>query len=169
MSMIGRSAALFVSGLAAAVATASPAVAGVEHTITPFELHLDAQPQLTEVCGYPVAFDLSGSWSAVTFTDAQGEVTKETRNYRFSAVFTANGVSVRGWSHGPEITEWRPDGTATVSVMGVVGRHLPGGGNVLQHAGRMVVELDASGEPVGTPVMSGVFDSPELVCAAFDR
>ena len=52
--------------------------------------------------------------------------------------------------------------------MGVVGRHLPGGGNVLQHAGRMVIELDASGEPVGDPVMAGVFDSPELVCAAFE-
>lgn len=104
----------------------------------------------------------------VTFTDAQGEVTREIRNYRFAALLTANGVTVRGWSNGPEITEWHPDGTATRSVMGVVGRHLPRGGNVLQHAGRMVVELDASGDPVGDPVMSGVFDSPELVCAAFE-
>lgn len=150
MSTIGTSATLMASALAAVVVTASPAVAAVEHTITPFELHLDAQPQLTEVCGYPVAFDLSGSWSVVTFTDAQGEVTREIRNYRFAALLTANGVTVRGWSNGPEITEWHPDGTATRSVMGVVGRHLPRGGNVLQHAGRMVVELDASGDPWAT-------------------
>ena len=52
--------------------------------------------------------------------------------------------------------------------MGVVSRQLPGRGTVMQHAGRMVVQDDATGELLGEPVLHGQFDEASEVCQAFE-
>lgn len=94
---------------------------------------------------------------------------KEIRNYRFEAEISANGVTIRGRLRGPEITQGAEDGSFTVTVLGMVSRQIPGSGTVMQHAGRVVTEFDATSEPVGDPSFtSGQAEDPAEVCAAFE-
>ena len=159
-------AALGVAGTL--LASAAPTYAAT-HSVETFSFFTPAQGQLSAVCGYPVSMQLDGSWNTVTFTDAAGTVVKQRRNFRFTAAFSANGRTIVGRSRGPEVVEYHPDGTSTMTVMGVVSRQVKGAGTVMQHAGRTVTELDATGEQVGDPTfMAGQFEDPSEVCAAFE-
>lgn len=168
MNRVALMALTAAGGALVALGQPAPALAGGQHHTETMSFHTDAQRQLTEACGFPVAMTLDGTWNVVTFTDDSGRTTKEIRNYRFRAVFSANGVSVRGQSSGPEVLEVHEDGSSTVTVMGVVSRQVRGGGTVMQHAGRMVTEFDAAGQQVGEPLERGQFDDAEEVCSAFE-
>lgn len=167
MTRIKTLALTVAGGTLVVLGHAAPAVAGGQHHTESFSFHTDAQRQLTEACGFPVAMSLDGTWNVVTLTDDSGRTTKEIRNYRFRATFSANGVTVRGQSSGPEVLEVHEDGSSTVTVMGVVSRQVRGEGTVMQHAGRTVTQFDAAGEQVGEPVVFGQLEDAREVCSAF--
>ena len=168
MTTSASSTAIAAGALALLLGAAVPPAAGATHAVESFTFSTAAQAQLTEACGYPVAMSLAGTWNVVAVTGAEGELVKEIRNFRFTADLSAHGVTITGRARGPEILEVHEDGTTTVSVMGVVSRQLPGQGTVMQHAGRMVVQYDAQGEPIGEPVLAGQFDEASEVCQAFE-
>lgn len=168
MNKLGAAASTAVLAVAVASGTIAPAQAAT-HSVERFSFSTPQQGQLSTVCGYPVAMQLDGSWNIVTFTDPDGDVVKQRRNFRFTASFSANGVTIVGRSHGPEVVEHHEDGTSTMTVMGVVSRQVRGQGTVMQHAGRLVVELDENGDEIGDPTFAaGQFDDASEVCAAFE-
>jgi hypothetical protein len=167
MNKLGAAAAAAAT-IALTSSVPAPASAAT-HSVETFSFSTPAQVQLSEVCGYPVAFRLDGSWNIVTFTDSEGDVLKQRRNYRFTATISANGVSITGRTRGPEVVEYHEDGTSTMTVMNVVSRQIPGLGTVMQQAGRVVVELDENGDQIGDATFeAGQFDDPSEVCAAFE-
>ncbi|WP_377641813.1 hypothetical protein [Oryzobacter terrae] len=139
------------TGLAAAalaagsVLTAAPAQAGTPtHTVETRDFV--ATQHLLDTCGFPVSLHVRGTFNVVSFTDDEGTLTKEIRNYRFRGTLTANGVTLEGVSRGPEIWTYAPDGSATVAIHGVVNRRVPGQGTVTLHAGYALVAVDGDVE-----------------------
>lgn len=121
---------------------------------------------LLGVCGFAVNLHVRGTYNVVSFTDGEGQLTKEIRNFRFRGTLSANGVIVEGISRGPEIWTYHPDGTTTVQVHGVVNRRVPGHGTVTLSAGYTVVLLDGDDETVLVETTGQAEDAAEL-CALF--
>ena len=138
--------ALSTAALAAASTfIAAPAQASVPtHTVE--EVDFIAPLHLSDACGFPVRLHVQGSYNVVSFTDEDGNATKEIRNYRFRGTLTANGVTIQGLSMGPEIWTYNEDGTATVAVHGVVNRRIPGQGTVTLFAGYSMTYIDGEVE-----------------------
>ena len=138
--------ALTTAALAAGTAlVAAPAQAsGPTHTVE--EVDFIAPLHLSADCGFPVRLHVQGSFNVVSFTDANGNPTREIRNYRFRGTLTANGVTIQGLSMGPEIWTYDEDGTATVEVHGVVNRRIPGQGTVTLFAGYSMTYVDGDVE-----------------------
>jgi hypothetical protein len=164
-----RSAAL-ATMLAAttAVTTGSPASAdGPTHSVEELEFTLAEHPYFTEVCGFPVSLHVWGSWNVVSWTDADGDLTKEIRNFRFRSTTTANGVSINGSTMGPEMWTYAEDGSSTGQLRGVVNRRIPGQGTVVLYAGYEIQQLSGpDAEPVVT-FSAGPREEAELICSAF--
>ena len=137
-----------VSTAALAAATAFIAVpaqaSGGTHSVE--EVDFTAPMHLSDACGFPVRLHVQGSFNVVSFTDENGNPTKEIRNYRFRGTLTANGVTIQGLSMGPEIWTYNEDGTATVEVHGVVNRRIPGQGTVTLFAGYSMTYIDGDVE-----------------------
>lgn len=138
----GLAAAALVAGSAL---TAAPAGADTpSHTVE--SLDFVATEHLLGVCGFPVSLHVRGTFNVVSFTDDEGNPTKEIRNYRFRGTLSANGVTIEGISRGPEIWTYAPDGSSTVAIHGVVNRRVPGQGTVTLHAGYALVAVDGDVE-----------------------
>jgi hypothetical protein len=121
---------------------------------------------LLDECGFPVSLHVRGTLNVVSFTDGEGNVTREIRNFRFRGTLSANGVTIEGTSRGPEIWTYHPDGTASVQVHGVVNRRIPGQGTVTLSAGYTVVLVDGDDETVLVETTGQAEDAAEL-CAVF--
>jgi hypothetical protein len=121
---------------------------------------------LQGVCGFPVNLHVRGTFNVVSFTDGEGNLTKEIRNFRFRGTLSANGVTIEGISRGPEIWTFHPDGTASLQVHGVVNRRVPGQGTVTLSAGYTVVLVDGDDETVLVETTGQAEDAAEL-CAVF--
>jgi hypothetical protein len=161
------STALAAAALATACAlTAAPAfAAGPTHTVEEVDFTIPAHPHYSDICGFPVDLHVWGSFNVVTWTDADGTVRKEMRNYRFQSTSTANGVTVHGITRGPEHWTYAEDGSAQMRHVGVVNRRIPGSGTVTFFAGYEVVVIDGESEVVLTSV--GQREDVELMCSAF--
>ena len=151
---------------AASALTAAPAqAAGPTHSVEELEFTIAAHPLFSEVCGFPVELHVWGTWNVVAWTDAEGEVTKEIRNFRFRSTSTANGVSVDGITMGPEVWTYSEDGSSEGRILGVVNRRVPGQGTVTLFAGYEVVVIDGDVEVVLTS--AGQREDAALLCSAF--
>ena len=150
---------------AGAVLAAAPAQAS-GGTRTVEELDFVNPNHLLDVCGFAVSLHVRGTFNVVSFTDDEGNLTKEIRTYRFRGTLSANGVSVEGISRGPEIWTYNADGTATVQVHGVVNRRVPGHGTVTLSAGYKVVIIDGETETVVVEPTGQAEDAAQL-CAIF--
>lgn len=156
----------------AAVATASVVVAtpaqaaGPTRSVETQEFTIAEHPFFSEVCGFPIELHVWGSWNVIAWTDGQGRVTKEIRNFRFRSTSTANGVSVDGITMGPEIWTFAEDGSSEGRIMGVVNRRVPGQGTVTLFAGYEVHVVDGDVDiVVGAP--AGLREDAALLCSAF--
>ena len=158
---------LGAAALAAASAlTAAPAQAdGPTHSVEEVDFTIPAHPHYSSICGFPVDLHVWGSYNVVTWTDDEGNLTKEMRNYRFRSTSTANGVTVDGSTRGPEHWTWAEDGSAEMRHVGVVNRRIPGQGTVTFFAGYEVVVIDGESEVVVTSV--GQREDVALMCSAF--
>lgn len=149
------------AGLVAAPAHASGGTRTVE------TLDFVNPGHLLDACGFPVSLHVRGTFNVVSFTDDEGNLTKEIRNFRFRGTLAANGVTIEGVSRGPEIWSYHPDGTASLQVHGVVNRRVPGHGTVTLSAGYTVVFVDGDGgETVLVETTGRAEDAAEL-CAVF--
>ncbi|GAA4401842.1 hypothetical protein GCM10023168_11840 [Fodinibacter luteus] len=159
--------ALSTAALAAgsAVVAAPAQAAGPTHTVEDVDFTIPAHPYYSEVCGFPVDLHVWGSYNVVTWTDDEGHVTREIRNYRFRSTSTANGITVHGATRGPEHWTFADDGTAEMRRVGVTNRLVPGAGTVTIFAGYEVVLIDGDTEVVATSV--GQREDVELMCSAF--
>lgn len=137
-----------VLAVAAPCAAAVPAqAAGPTHSVETFEFTA-LQGWLTERCGFPVTIHVWGSWNVVAWTEPEGAVTKEIRNFRFRSTTSANGISLDGLARGPETWTYASDGTAELAVRGVTLRRTPGAGTVTLFAGYEVRLIDGDAEVV---------------------
>jgi len=159
--------ALSTAALAAGTAfAAAPAqAAGPTHSVEEMDFTIPAHPYYSEVCGFPIELHVWGSFNIVTWTDDSGAVTKEIRTFRFQSTSTANGISIRGRSIGPEIRTLNDDGTSELRIMGVVNRHVPGEGMVTMHAGYTLVFID--GDVEVEVDSAGPREDVALICSAF--
>jgi hypothetical protein len=158
---------LGAAALAAASAlTAAPAqAAGSTHTVEEVNFTIPAHPHYSEICGFPIDLHVWGSYNVVTWTDDEGNVTREMRNYRFRSTSTANGMTLYGSTRGPEHWTYAADGSSEMRHVGVVNRRIPGQGTVSIFAGYEVVVIDGESEVVLTSV--GQREDVALMCSAF--
>lgn len=140
--------ALGATALAVGLAvTASPSrAAGPTHSVESLDFTIAEHPPTSEACGFPVSLHVSGTWNVVSFTDSEGNLTKQIRNYRFRGELTANGITVQGIARGPEVLTFHPDGSFTVDVHGVTNRRAPGLGTVTLFSGHVIVDVDGENE-----------------------
>lgn len=157
------SAATLAAGAAFAAAPAQ--AGGPTHSVEEMDFTIPNHPFYSEVCGFPIELHVWGSFNVVTWTDGNGDVTKEIRTFRFQSTSTANGVSIRGRSIGPEIWTHNADGTIEGRIMGVVNRHVPGEGMVTMKAGYDLVFID--GEVEVLLDSAGPREDVALICSAF--
>ena len=161
-TVIAASALAVASVLAAAPAQA----AGTRHYVETQDFTIAEHPYYSEVCGFPVELHVWGSASVVEWTDEEGRVTKEIRNFRFRSTSTANGVSINGITMGPEIWTFAEDGTSTFQRVGVVNRRVPGAGTVTLFAGYELTYIDGDIE-VLLSGPAGQREDAALLCSAF--
>jgi len=157
---------LGAAALAAASAlTAAPAHAdGPTHSVVSEDFV--RSDHLLDVCGFPVKLHVWGSFNLLEWTDGEGNITKEIRNFRFRSTSTANGITLNGISMGPEIWTYHDDGTATGRIMGVVNRRVPGQGTVVLYAGYEVRVVDGDVEVV-VDGPHGQRNDVDALCSAF--
>lgn len=162
---------LAVTLTAAAVATASaltaaPAqAAGPTHSSESVDFTIAAHPYYSEVCGFPVELHVWGSWNVVTWTDAEGDLVKEIRTFRFRSTSTAKGITIDGATRGPEIWTVHEDGSSTVQRVGVTNRRVPGQGTVTMFSGYELKLVDGDVEVILAE--SGQREDVALMCSAF--
>ena len=152
---------------AASVLTAAPAeAAGPTRSVESTEFTIAEHPYFSEVCGFPVELHVWGTWNLVTWTDAEGDVTRQIMNFRFRSTSTANGISVDGITMGPEIWTFADDGTSEGRIMGVVNRRIPGQGTVTLFAGYELHYVDGDVDILLTEP-AGLREDAALLCSAF--
>ena len=160
-TLLGTAALAAASVLAAAPAQA----AGPTHSVEELEFTIAAHPHFSAICGFPVELHVWGTWNVVAWTDEEGALTKEIRNFRFRSTSTANGISVDGITMGPEIWTYAGDGSSQGRILGVVNRRVPGQGTVTLFAGYEVVLIDGEVEVV--LASAGQREDAALLCSAF--
>ena len=159
--------ALSTAALAAGSAfLAAPAqAAGPTHSVEEVDFTIPEHPFYSEVCGFPIELHVWGSFNVVTWTDDEGNVTRELRNYRFQSTSTANGVTVHGITRGPEHWTYAEDGSIELRITQVQHRRVPGQGTVTFGAGYTVVVINGETEVVLTS--KGLREDVDLMCSAF--
>ena len=149
-------AACLATTLAAPALAAPPSVATVDRTFV--------NGFLSEQCGVEVTQHLWGSYSSVSRDG------RTITNYRFRSTLSAGDNTVDSRAFGPTIEQQEPDGTLTVTTLGVTMRNLPGSGTAGPFAGRSVTVIvtDAAGEPVSetTVADSGYRQDLAELCSA---
>jgi hypothetical protein len=164
-----RSAVLATSIAAASVAGGAwPShAAGPTHTVERVDFTVAEHPFFSEVCGFPVSLHVWGSWNVVRWTDKDGRVTREIRNFRFRSTSTANGVTVNGIARGPEIWTYDEGGSSTGRIRGVVNRRIPGQGVVTLFAGYEIQLMKSPDADAVVVFSAGPREEAKLLCSAF--
>lgn len=127
-------------GAAAVLAVAAPASAG-----PPVREDVDrtfVSPLLTGACGVEVTQHLWGYYSTIT----TGGRTLTT--FHFRSTLTAGEKVVDSRAFGPTMEVVEPDGSLTITTLGVTMRNLPGSGTAGPFAGRQVVLVPLEGDEV---------------------
>ena len=134
---------LLLSSVLLPLAFAAPALAVPPTTeVTEVELG-DFASVDTELCGFPIAFDESGTFKVKTFNDAEGAPVRSILtnfNQRYTATATANGKTL---STNYPLTIHTSVVEGLRLELGLRNAYrVPGAGVVLLDAGRVVIDLE---------------------------
>ncbi len=135
---------LLISSVLLSFAFAAPALAVPPTTeVTEVELG-DFASVNTELCGFPIAFDESGSFKVKTFYDAEGNPVRSILtnfNQRYSATATANGKTL-STNYPLTIHTSFVGGEEDLRLeLGLRNAYtVPGAGVVLLDAGRVIID-----------------------------
>jgi hypothetical protein len=120
---------------------AAPALA-VPPTTEVFEVEVgDFTDVNTELCGFPITFDESGTYKVKTFYDAQGNPVRSILsnfNARYNATATANGKTLSTNYPLAVITSFEKDLRLELGLRNAY--RVPGAGVVLLDAGRVIID-----------------------------
>lgn len=117
-----------------------------------------------DACGVDLDVAISGHVITSVWTDAEGNAVRQINRFSTRFVFSnpSTGEIYRFTDAGPDISAIFTDGTALVAILG----RAPTGSGL---AGRLVVLLDANGNPIGDPIFVAgkeFGDWVENVCTA---
>jgi hypothetical protein len=164
-SLAGRAGATVLCATALTAALATPALAARPTVDTVDRTFVNGF--LSEQCGVEVTQHLWGSYLVI---DKGGRTFTQ---FRFRSTLTAGANTVGSRSFGPTVEELAPDGTLTITRMGVNMRNLPGSGAAGPFAGRSVtvITFDEDGEIASetTTADSGFREDLVELCAALTR
>jgi hypothetical protein len=107
---------------------------------------------LTDACGTDVFADITGHSTFRTWTDAEGNPTRDLNNFAIKVTWSSAFGSVSTVDVGADRAIYHPDGSITLTVIGnVQSITVPGQGRVYADVGRTVFHVtfpDPEGEPV---------------------
>jgi hypothetical protein len=158
-------------GVTSAVAGGqTPAVAATPITGQfPIEAHIAVLEPESTVCGFPIRLDLTGQGIFQIFFDKLGNPTGANVLEHISGTLSANGIELRSSSSDNKFYDF---GSSTLVEVGLVFRYSgPVVGVVLMDRGRLIWNIDDTGEMVGPPTFEAG-PHPELqgdlggLCAA---
>jgi hypothetical protein len=137
--------------IAASFALAPSAIAATPLTgHFPIEEHFVGLEPESSVCGFPVNWDFTGQGTFQVFSDKSGNPIGANVLEHTSGTLSANGVELRTSSTDKQLIDFQ---SQTLVEVGVVFRYsAPGVGVVLMDRGRLIWNIDATGEMVGPPV-----------------
>jgi hypothetical protein len=148
----------------------TPAVAATSITGQfPIEEHIAVLEPESTVCGFPVRLDLTGLGIFQIFFDKLGNATGANVLEHSTGTLSANGIELRSSSSDNKFYSF---GSNTLAEVGLVFRYSgPAVGVVLMDRGRLIWNIDDTGEMVGLPTfeagphpeLHGDFDG---LCAA---
>ena len=166
------------TGLLAGVIAVSSALAGGQaHAVAatpitghfPIDEHIAVFEPESSVCGFPISLDFTGQGTFEVFFDDLGDVTRVHLLEQSSGTLSANGIALRFASTDNKMFDLE---SQTLAEVGLVFRYsAPGVGAVLMDRGRLIWNIDASGEMVSEPIFEAG-PHPELhgdfgdLCAA---
>jgi hypothetical protein len=172
-----RSRFVTTASLACVIAVSSALAGGQAHAIAatpitghfPIDEHIAVLEPESNVCGFPISLDFTGQGTFQVFSDSLGNVARIHVLEHSSGTLSANGVDLRFASTDNKMYDLE---SQTVAEVGLVFRYsAPGVGAVLMDRGRLIWNIDASGEMVGEPIFEAG-PHPELhgdfgdLCAA---
>jgi hypothetical protein len=148
----------------------TPAVAATPVTGQfPIEEHIAVLEPESTVCGFPVRIDLTGLGIFQIFFDKLGNPTGANVLEHSTGTLSANGIELRFSSSDNKFYDF---GSNTLAEVGLVFRYSgPAVGVVLMDRGRLIWNIDDTGEMVGLPTFEAG-PHPELhgdldgLCAA---
>ncbi len=118
-----------------------------------FTVHIDDTflSGTSEDCGFDILLHLEGSIRVTDYYDRAGELSRSLETYPalfYTFINPESGVSVTSRSPDPGHYTWHSDGSATLTVTGLV-MHLgvSGSSGKAIQAGRFVIRFDAAGNP----------------------
>jgi hypothetical protein len=171
---VGRQARVIAS-LVCATAASAALVGGRAAAATPITGHFPIEDHIavlepeSTVCGFPIRVDLSGQGTFQVFFDDQGAAVGANVAEHSSGTLSANGIALRFASSDNKDYDFQ---AGTLAEVGLVFRYSGAGvGAVLMDRGRLIWNVDANGEMVGTPTFEAG-PHPELngdfggLCAA---
>jgi hypothetical protein len=148
---------LAIASLASVIAVSS-ALAGVQaqaSPTTPFTGHFPIEehfavlePESTE-CGFPISLDFTGQGTFQVFFDAQGNIVRIHALEHITGTLSANGIALGFAGSDNQFFDVQ---NQTLAEVGLVFRYSgPVVGVVLMDRGRLVWNVDDTGEMVGSP------------------
>jgi hypothetical protein len=106
------------------------------------------EPEST-VCGFPISLDFTGQGTFQAFFDAQGNPSRLNVLEHSTGTLSANGIELRFASSDNQFFDVQ---NQTLAEVGLVFRYSrPGVGVVLMDRGRLIWNIDDTGEMVGPP------------------
>jgi len=132
---------LMLSSVLLLFAFAAPALAVPPTTEVTVFVPGDVTSVNTELCGFPITFDESGSFKVKTFYDAEGNPVRTILtnfNDRYTATATANGKTL-STNYPLAVIEYGEDLRLELGLRNAY--TVPGTGVVLLDAGRVVIDL----------------------------
>jgi hypothetical protein len=148
---------LAIASLASVIAVSSALAGGqaLASQTTPFTGHFPIEehfsvlePESTE-CGFPISLDFSGQGTFQVLFDSLGNPVRLNVLEHSTGTLSANGIELRFASSDNKFFDLQ---NQTLAEVGLVFRYSgPGVGIVLMDRGRLVWNVDDSGEMVGTP------------------
>ncbi len=158
---------LLVAVVAAPVNAAKPQMERVEVSDIAFDDEF-----LTEACGFPVKFDVTGHITFRAFLDAAGNPVREVNNYALAARYYSDSGSVRVRDVGVDRVTYTDGGLINVIVGNVQSIQIPGQGRVYSDVGQITIQFTfTEGEPIVEVIGSaGQHDdnSSAVLCGALD-
>jgi hypothetical protein len=86
-------------------------------------------PAGPDTCSFPIQGHVSGTIRTTTFFDKEGNPTREISVFpQFGVTFSANGKTISTVTPSVEHFTFNPDGSATLTITGLSGHLITGGG-----------------------------------------